>query len=191
VTGAHGHVSLWDARTLAPVGRLAGLDEWTQATAFSPDGRLLAAGEASADRPNLRIWDVRTRTATSFRIEGVVSAVAFSPDGRLLAAAEMENGVEIRDPRTARRVAALRTDELARSVAFSPDGRVLFVGLLNGAGQFYSTRDWRPVGGGIRGQDQRLLYARFTPDGTTLATSSADGTVMLWDVATRKPMGSR
>jgi WD40 repeat protein/DNA-binding SARP family transcriptional activator len=190
VTGAHGHVSLWDARTLAPVGRLAGLSHWTQAAAFSPDGRLLAAGEASGDRPSLRIWDVRTGTATSFRIDKVVSAVAFSPDGRLLAAAAMENGVEIRDPRTARRVAALRTDELARSVAFSPDGRLLFVGLLNGAGQFYSTRDWRPVGGRIRGQDQRLLYARFTPDGKTLATSSADGTVLLWDVSTRKPIGS-
>ena len=61
-------------------------------------------------------------------------------------------------------------------MAFSPDGRLLFVGLLNGAGQFYSTRDWRPVGGRIRGQEQRLLNARFTPDGRTLATSSADGT---------------
>jgi len=102
----------------------------------------------------------------------------------------MDKGVEIRDPRTARLVAGLRTSELARSVAFSPDGRLLFVGLLNGAGQFYSTRDWRPVGGRIRGQEQRLLYARFTPDGRTLATSSADGSVMLWDVATRKPIGS-
>jgi len=75
-------------------------------------------------------------------------------------------------------------------VAFTPDGRLLFVGLLNGAGQFYSTRDWRPAGGRIRGQEQRLLNGRFTPDGRTLATSSADGTVMLWDVATRKPIGS-
>jgi hypothetical protein len=75
-------------------------------------------------------------------------------------------------------------------VAFSPDGRLLFVGLFSGAGQFFSTRDWRPVGARIRGQGQRLLHARFTPDGRTLATSSADGTVLLWDVATRKPIGS-
>ena len=34
------------------------------------------------------------------------------------------------------------------------------------------------------------MSARFTPDGRTLATSSADGTVLLWDVATRKPIGS-
>jgi WD40 repeat protein len=47
----------------------------------------------------------------------------------------------------------------------------------------------RPDGGRIRGQGQRILHARFTPDGRTLATSSADGTVLLWDVATRKPIG--
>jgi len=51
-------------------------------------------------------------------------------------------------------------------------------------------RDWRPAGAPIRGQGQRILTSRFTPDGRTLATSSADGTVLLWDVAARKPIGS-
>ena len=92
--------------------------------------------------------------------------------------------------RTSRLVADLATGDLARSVAFSPDGRLLFVGLLNGAGQFFSTRNWKPIGGRIRGQGQRILYPRFTPDGRTLATSSADGTVQLWDVASRRPIGS-
>ena len=189
-TGERGLVSLWDAHTLEPVGRLAGLRYWTQAVAFSTDGRLLAAGDSNGERPTLRIWDVRRRAPTSFRSELPISAIAFSPDGRVLAAAGLEQVVEIRDVRTARLVARVRTGELARSVAFSPDGRLLFAGLLNGAGQFYSTRDWQPVGGPIRGQDQRLLNPRFTPDGRTLATSSADGTVQLWDVATRKPIGS-
>ena len=189
VTGDRGRVGLWDARTLKPAGQLTGLGYWTQAVAFSPDGSLIAAGDTNDDRATLRVWDVASRAPTPFRAELPVNAVAFSPDGRLLAAAAMNHGVEVREARTGRLVAHLRTGEFARSVAFSPDGRLLFAGLLNGAGEFYATRNWRPDGGGIRGQDQRLLSARFTPDGRTLATSSADGTVMLWDVATRKAIG--
>ena len=190
VTGDGGRVGLWDAHTLTPVARLSGLRSWTQAVAFSPDGRLVAAGDTNNERVGLRVWDVASHTPTSVRAYLPVNALTFSPDGRLLAVAAMDRGVSVRDPRSGRLVAHLRTDELARSVAFSPNGRLLFVGLLNGVGQFYATRDWRPVGGRIRGQDQRLLNARFSPDGQTLATSSADGTVMLWDVATRKPIGS-
>jgi WD40 repeat protein/DNA-binding SARP family transcriptional activator len=190
VSGDHGRVRLWDARTRRVVGRLHGLRAWSQAIAFSPDGRLLAGSEVDTDRPRLRIWDVRRRTLTAFRAELGANALAFSPDGRLIAGAGGAQGTEVRDVRTSRLVAHPTAGELARSVAFSPDGRLLFVGLWNGAGQFFSTRDWRAVGAPIRGQGQRLLSPRFTPDGRTLATSSADGTVLLWDVASRKPIGS-
>jgi len=119
-----------------------------------------------------------------------VSALGFSPDGRLLAIGGDIYGVEVRDVRSGRMVTRMQDDELVRSVAFSPDGRLLFVGYFNGAGQLYATRDWKPIGGRFRGQDQRLLSGDFTPDGRTLMTASADGTILLWDVATRKPIGS-
>jgi DNA-binding SARP family transcriptional activator/WD40 repeat protein len=190
VGGEHGRVALFDAQTLAPAGRLRGLRDWTQAVVFSPDGRLLAGADVNGDRPTLRIWDVRRRAPTAFRASLAANSLAFSPDGRLIAGAGGEQGTEVRDVRTARLVARPQSGELSRSVAFSPDGRLLFVGLYDGSGQFYSTRDWRPVGGRIRGQGQRLVHPRFTPDGRTLATSSADGTVLLWDVASRTPIGS-
>ena len=36
----------------------------------------------------------------------------------------------------------------------------------------------------------RITSADFTPDGRTLVTAAADGTAVLWDVKTQKPMGS-
>ena len=115
--------------------------------------------------------------------------LTFSPDGLLLAGAGRERGVEVDDVANGRRVARPPVDELARSVSFSPDGRLLFVGLYNGTGTFLSTEDWKPAGPGIRGHGQRILNPRFMPDGRTLATSSADGTVQLWDVASRRSIG--
>jgi WD40 repeat protein/DNA-binding SARP family transcriptional activator len=189
VAGDKGELGLWDARTLAPVRRLQGLRSWTQAVAFSPNGRLVAAGDYS-DNSRLLIWDVGSGRRTAFESDFHAGELTFSPDGRLLAAAGREQGVEVRDVASGRLVGKPPLDEMARTVAFSPDGKLLFVGLYNGTGTFLSTEDWKPAGPGIRGHGQRILNSRFTPDGRTLATSSADGTVQLWDVASRRTIGS-
>jgi WD40 repeat protein/DNA-binding SARP family transcriptional activator len=189
VAGDKGELGLWDARTLAPVRRLEGLRGWTQAVAFSPDGRLVAAGDFS-DKPRLLVWDAGSGRQTAFESEFAPGELTFSPNSRLLAAAGREHGVEVRDVASGRLVGKPPLDEFARSVAFSPNGRLLFVGLYNGTGTFFSTEDWKPAGPGIRGHGQRILTARFTPDGRTLATSSADGTVQLWDVPSRRTIGA-
>ena len=189
VAGDKGELGLWDARTLAPVRRLEGLRGWTQAVAFSPDGRRVAAGDWSADN-RLLIWDVASGRQTASASDFHPGELTFSPDGRLLAGAGREHGVEVRDVASGRLVGKPALDEFARSVAFSPNGRLLFVGLYNGTGTFFSTKDWKPVGPGIRGHGQRILTARFTPDGRTLATASADGTAQLWDVASRRSVGA-
>src|SRR5215207_9994139 len=190
VAGDKGELGLWNARTLAPVRRLEGLRGWIQAVAFSPDGRLVAAGDVSGANRRLLIWDVGSGRQTAFESDVPPSQLTFSPDGRLLAGAGSDRGVEVRDVASGRLVGKPPLDELARSVSFSPDGKLLFVGQYNGTGTFFSTEDWKPAGPGIRGHGQRILNARFTPDGRTLATSSADGTVQLWDVASRRTIGA-
>lgn len=89
IGGESGWVELFDIRTTA---RLAVLSEWTgQAVtdlAFSPDGSLLAAAEASTNG-SLRVWSVGSRKkvveqyASGYR--SIQPYVAFSADGgRLL-----------------------------------------------------------------------------------------------------------
>ena len=190
--GEHGRVTLRDVETLAPAGELRGLRANSQAVAFSPDGKLLAAAEVDSERPRLRVWNVRRRALTSFRVQtgALVPSLAFSPDGRQIAVALIERGTEIYDARSAELVKRLPTEGESRSVAFSPDGRLLAVGQYDGNGQLYSTEGWTRVGRRLEGHTQRITSVEFSADGRTLATASADGTVRLWDVQTRTPVGS-
>jgi WD40 repeat protein len=64
------------------------------------------------------------------------------------------------------------------------------VGQFDGDGQLYSTDTWAPLGRRLEAHTQRITTVEFSPDGRTLATSSADGTVLLWDVETQEPLGS-
>lgn len=192
VTGENGRVTLWDARTLRAAGELRELPvAHAQALAFSPNGGLLAG--ATVDGPTTsetQVWDMRSRAPTRVRFRVLASDLVFSPHGRLLAAPGGTGPTQVRDARSGRLIAALRTADESRSVAFSPDGRLLATGLFNGAIQLWSTKDWRPAEPVLEGHSGRVTAIEFAPDGRTLLSAGADGTLQLWDVASRKPIGS-
>jgi WD40 repeat protein/DNA-binding SARP family transcriptional activator len=190
VTGEGARVTLWDARTLAQVGELKGLKGLSQEVAFSPGGRLLAAGNEDGGRVRTLVWHVRTGEPTGVALGVIGASLAFSPGGRLLAANGYEKPTEVRDTRTGRLLARLRTGDSGRSVAFSPDGKLLAIGHYGGTARLVSTRTWRPVGRTLDGQEGRLTALEFSPNGRMLATGSADGTVLLWDVDTQRAIGS-
>src|SRR5205085_10663191 len=68
------------------------------------------------------------------------------------------------------------------TLAFSPDGRVLV-----GRGPDRSARAWDVDGGKevgrFAGHDGRVETVSFSADGASVATGSADTTVLLWDAA--------
>jgi WD40 repeat protein/DNA-binding SARP family transcriptional activator len=190
VTGDGARVTLWDTGTLARAAELKGLSGFSQEVVFSPDGRLVAAGGDVDGKQRVLVWDVRSRRPTGVELDVYGASLAFSPDSRLLAANGLEDPVEVRDMRTGRVVARLRTGDAVRTVAFSPDGRLLAVGRYGGTVLFYSTRSWKPVGRALDGHDARVTALEFSGDGRTLATGAVDGTVRLWSVGTQRAIGS-
>jgi WD40 repeat protein/DNA-binding SARP family transcriptional activator len=191
VTGKRGRVTLWDARTLRPAGELRGLPPvHAQTLAFSPAGRLLAAASVGGDRRDqVRVWDARRGSpVASFHMGS--SDVVFSPHGRLVAAAGGAGPTQVRDARSGRLVASLRTADEGRSVAFSPDGALLATGLYTGTIQVWSTKDWKLAGPALAGHSGRVTALEFAPGGRTLLTGGVAGTLQLWDLGTRKPIGS-
>ena len=122
-------VHLWDVETGKPVGKPLDSQGLILTAAFSPDGRLLAAGTqgASENTPNtLRLWDIRTSQPVGdpIPVDSVVTATVFSPDGRMLATGSADGTIRLWDVDTkdsARRFLAGHTS-IVTSLSFSPDG---------------------------------------------------------------------
>src|SRR5262245_38141391 len=78
-------VLLWNAATHQRRGKpLRGAGGTVHSVAFSPNGRILAAGSDEG----IRLWRVRTGKPLGGRFDvqkGIIRGVAFSPDGKTLA----------------------------------------------------------------------------------------------------------
>jgi len=122
----------------AVMATLGGHTDHCFATAWSPDGVLLATGSQDG---SARLWDVR-RPGSALGVcggpaDGPVRSLRFSPNGRLLAVAEPRDFVRAIDVASVaagggrRPVAAQDVDVFGEvgGVAFTPDGRGLFIGV--------------------------------------------------------------
>jgi WD40 repeat protein len=197
-SGAGQAVDLWEAGTHRRVrpalavpspDRVAGSPRCFCAVAFSPDGRLLAAGASDGTIAliDVRTWTIRRRLpAHRPGSPGGAIALAFTPRGsRVVSSAQ--GSVVIDDVATGRRT-LLATPPGAEpgGLAFSRDGTRLAIG--GGESQLVDTETWRTiltVGGASRSQLGSVAL-RF--DGKLLATGTY-GSASLWDLATGDPVG--
>jgi WD40 repeat protein len=114
--------------------------------AWSPDGRLLGAGNTSGD---ISLWDV-TASQPSGTISLPVAALTgpssmvwslgFSPDGALLAASDNRGTIYFWDIEGNNLLSRPVSSQGITSLAFSPDGRYLATGGLDGALRLWTSR---------------------------------------------------
>ncbi|MEU1722537.1 WD40 repeat domain-containing protein [Nonomuraea sp. NPDC005692] len=91
--GQTGQVAIWDADTRRPLRNFVVKTSSIYHIAFSPDGRMLAAGTSNGE---VHVWDVDDGglLAPGLRVPGGVTSLAFSKKGERLAVATV-SGVQI------------------------------------------------------------------------------------------------
>lgn len=184
-------VRLLDARTrkeLPPLQDQPKEGVWPPC--FSPDGKLLAVPYVNP-LPEVRLWDLATRKELR-RLRGKdyqIFDIAFSGDGKILAAAD-GRGVTLWDTTTGKWLHDWGHTYYVGALAFTPNGKTL----LTGSG--YTDRFlrlWDPFTGQSRGkwEGHRLgiQAVLVSADGKQAISTSQDGTIRLWDLASGKEIG--
>jgi dipeptidyl aminopeptidase/acylaminoacyl peptidase len=168
-------LSFWDADRGQEVRRLEGARAGTPV--FSPDGRLLAG----FDSDQVRLWDVATGRERPALPHRGVAALAFAPDGRTLACGDPD-GVTLWELASGKERCRIERTESYGGLAlrFSPDGRRLAVS-HGKAIPLYDVFRGQPLGS-FTGHDGAVSGLAFSPDGRCLVSSSADSTLLVWDV---------
>jgi WD40 repeat protein len=202
---------------LLPPGALARLGTtrfrvgtYVNATALSPDGKLVAAGNFQ----ELRLLDARTGEVVRVlrgSLGGNAAALAFSPDGKTLAAVASGTAIVLWDVSTGKQRRQLQCPPpppgppvMLAAPVFSADGTVVAAG-NDGYGQFLSAYAWQVGSGQPLGpfkliQNSRVRVA-LSPNGKVLASwghyfSRGDrlakpgdsNAIQLWDTGTGKEL---
>ena len=173
-------------------------------TSFSPDGKLVA----SSGNNSIHLWDVtnlhtkgahqplRSLRGHTYRI----MSVSFSPDGTLLASGSDDLTVRVWDIRSSLCLYTFASHTAGvGSVCFNPDGQLLVSGSGDGVIMIWNVADVInikniAISGSIqtdtlqplqtlKGHTGWIYSLDISPDGNTLVSGSADGTVRLWDIS--------
>lgn len=151
--------------------------------AYSPDGKLIAAGGFR----EVRILDAATGrvNATLTGHADAVRSVAFSKDGAMLVAAgglpAKQGEVKLWDVAKREATQTLKGHkDCIYSVAISPDGKTIATSSYD-----KMVRLWSLDGNSRELKDHidAVYSLAFTPDGKRLVSGAADRTVKVWDVA--------
>lgn len=192
-TGGNGrHVHLWDITARAPdiaSHNLPPLPYDVAGLSYTPDGKSLIVSGVANSGEQTEIWSP-SHPARVKVIPGEYASLAVRPDGHLLIASR--NIIQLPSGEVASRTLS-QGDVTA---AFSPDGKYLATGdVYSGRVTLWDADAEHPLAvlpGPFSPEPntaQAVTALAFSHNGSLLAAAGVDGTIHLWDLASRQPFG--
>jgi len=129
-------------------------------------------------------WNIRTREyKVVASIESEILSLSVSPEGKYIAAGTRAGEVILLDGQTEKAPLAIfkEGDDAVYSVSFNVDGTKVMAGSLRGKLTFWDISSGDSIVS-LNAHSARVVDIRFSPDNRTLASTSFDGTVKLWNV---------
>lgn len=179
---SNGRLTIWDITNEAVTQYYEGHLDSVNSLAFHPNGQQMVTGAADLD---LFVWDVTTGglLATLAGHEAPVNTVAYDPDGSRLVSGGEDGLLIVWNAEQLTEAARYLLDAPVTQVVFAETTDRLFVAL----------RDEQLVAldmatGALQqryeGHRRRIIALTLSADGERLAAGSADGEILVWDIAT-------
>ncbi|WP_242045546.1 MULTISPECIES: WD40 repeat domain-containing protein [unclassified Calothrix] len=153
--------------------------------AFSPNGKILATGDANGE---IRLWQIDDgQPILTFKGHtGFVRSVAFSPDGQTLASGSVDKTIKLWSVNDGKCIQTLQGhSDRVESVAYSPNGQLIVSGSYDQNLRIWSANTGQCVQI-FQGHSNEIWSVAFSPDSQTVASASYDQTVRLWSMSDGK-----
>ncbi len=195
-----GVITLWDTQTGLPSGKLHSVGTvFANSLAYSPDGKILAAGGCLGTSPyngicekgEIVLWNTITLQPINLELpenSGHVTALVFSRDSKTLLSL---NDIPLSASITLWNISEVAVSSsfinwqgaVPYSIALSPDGNFIAIGDLGGNISFWDIKKNEKTENVIIHQLAAFVSdIAISPDGKTLASS--DGSIVLWETET-------
>jgi eukaryotic-like serine/threonine-protein kinase len=177
-----GEIKLWDLATRREITSARANEGLLENVAFSPDGKTLATAGGDG-RP--RLWNAANLSPipTDLQYGSTVFGIAFSADASRLVTGDVDRRVRTWDlpgGKERNEFRGFQHSADVQSVAFLAEDRMIVSGGDHGILRLWDAATGTGLGT-LMGHTEKIWGVSVSPDGKSLATASADGTVKLWD----------
>ena len=178
-------VACWATLAAVALPARAGEPLAIRVVAFSPDGKLLAAGTGEPKTAGtVTVWDLESQKERwTHREKTGIPGLSFSPDGKTLAIAVYGNAARLLEVDSGKPRQSLPHPMEVRCVAFSPDGKLLATACWDRLIRLWDLETGKEKMT-CAGHKDKVFVLAFASSGKRLLSVAGSEGAKLWDAAT-------